>query len=444
MSHSLLRILSEGALLLLVIFLPVATYLYTDRFRQAPSPGQYATLFGVAVVAGAFLFVPALSIVFATALLAMSIAWFTAHVALTGVRYERTIDPPRLFPGDGAELVVRLSNKKLLPLAWVAVEDPIRFSVVRSTTNLDDLLEFSGGIEVQENLGHALINRAAIGPFQTLVRTYRLVAHQRGVYTLGPATLRTGDPFGVYPKEAEMGGRVTVTVYPRIYGPGEIDFPFREALGDLVARRALADDPTLIAGSREYRPGDPLRHMHWKATARTGEMQVRLTDPSTTAQIMLVLNLNTFQHVWQGVDLERMESAIEVAASIAVWTLEHDFPVGLRSNGVIPGTDLSPRLAPSASPQQTTAVLHSLARLAFSGQISAEALLLDEADRLSAGGSILFVTPVITPQLAGILTSRKLKGRASVVYCGRHAAPVVRGVPITLVTPPGEVHRAVS
>ena len=43
------------------------------------------------------------------------------------------------------------------------------------------------------------------------------------------------------------------------------------------------EDPIRIAGARDYRPGDPLKRMHWKATARTGELQVRLVDPSTTA-----------------------------------------------------------------------------------------------------------------------------------------------------------------
>jgi uncharacterized protein (DUF58 family) len=212
-------------------------------------------------------------------------------------------------------------------------------------------------------------------------------------------------------------------------------------LGNLVARRSLYEDPTLIAGSREYRYGDPLNRMHWKATARTGDLQVRLFDPTTTGQIMLVVNLNTFQRVWQGVDLERMESAIEAAASIGLWALERDFAVGLRTNGIIAGTDLSPRLAPSANPQQSTALLDQLARLAFSGQLTAETLLVDEANRLAAGASILFITPVINPELVDILTSRKIRGRVSVVYCGRHAAPVIRGVPITLLGPPAEVKR---
>jgi uncharacterized protein (DUF58 family) len=436
-----IQILSQMAVLLLFLFLPIGAYLYTDRFRHPPNAAQFATLFGAAVFAGAFLFLPALSIVFAMPLVAFVIAWLSARYALSAVSYERSCDLQRMFPGDETDLVLRLSNRKILPLAWLSVSDPVHYSIIRSSRDLQQLLRFSGGVEIQQNLTNALVNRAAVGPFQTLVRTYHVEAVQRGVYSLGPAEITSGDPFGLFPRSKVIGDRLNITVYPRVYRPDDIDFPFREALGNILARRSLHEDPTLIAGSREYRPGDPLNRMHWKATARTGDLQVRLFDPTTTGQVMLVLNLNTFQRVWQGVDLERMESAIEAAASIGLWALERDFAVGLRSNGIIAGTDLSPRLAPSANPQQSTALLDQLARLAFSGQLTAETLLVDEANRLSAGGSIMFVTPVINPELIDILTSRKIRGRVSVVYCGRHAAPMIRGVPVTLVGPPSEVKR---
>jgi uncharacterized protein (DUF58 family) len=444
MHYPLLRILAQIAVYALLATIPVAWVLFTDRFRHPPSPSQYSTLFALAALAGIFLFVPSLSIVFGTALLAIGIAWLTGRLALTGVSYDRTLLPGRLFPGDGAELRIRIRNQKLLPLSWMSINDPVQFNVIRATQDLSDLLRFSGGIEVSESLGHSLVNDLAIGPFGEVERTYALTAVQRGVYTLGPAEIETGDLFGVFRHKANLGERLEVIVYPRIFRPEEIGLPFRESLGEVVARRSLYDDPTLIAGSREYRRGDPLRRVHWKATARTGELQVRFNDTSTTAKLMIVLNLNTFQHIWQGVELERMESSIDVAASLALWALQKRFVVGLRSNGVVAGAEETPRIAPSAHPKQETHLLEHLARLSFSGRYSPEEILQDETRRLAEGSSLIFVTPVITPPLIALLTSRRLVGRVSVVYCGRFAAPVVRGVPIHLVAPPSVATRAVS
>jgi uncharacterized protein (DUF58 family) len=444
MNHDTIRLLAEYFLFLLVLLLPFLIVLYSDRFRRQPSPDQYAVLFAIAALIGVVAFLPAITIVAGTALVALGLAWFSGHFALHGVSFERILDPMRLFPDDEADLVLRVHNRKPLPLAWISITDPIHFGLIRPGEDLSDHVEFSGGVQLMESLGHALVNRTAVGPFQTVQRTYRVKGHRRGVYTLGPVRIAAGDPFGIFPREKDIGATQDIIVYPRVYHPEEIGLPFREAMGEVVAQHALVEDPTLLAGSREYRPGDPLHRMHWKATARTGQLQVRISDPTTTAQLMIVLNLNTFQHVWQGVDLDRMEAAIDVAASIALWALEKDFAVGLRSNGIVPGLENTPRLSPSANPRQPAQVLEHLARLAFSGRFSAEDVLLDESRRLQAGGSIVFITSIITPSLISTLTTRQLKSRVAVIYCGRFAAPVVRGVPIHLAVPPTEARRAIS
>jgi uncharacterized protein (DUF58 family) len=447
-NHLTVRILAIMALFILVVFIPGLAVVYTDRFRRTMSPDQYAAIFAAAAVAGIFLFVPAISIVAATALLALGLAWFSGYQALRHVEYERILAPDRLFPGDETELLVRFKNDKFLPLAWLRITDPIQYATVRGNRSFDELLTFSGGVEIQDALQPALVNHAAIGPYQELRRTYRIKALQRGVYKIGPTTIESGDPFGIFHHTLTLRGRSEMLVYPTIYGPEDIGLPFRQVMGTLPARHALFEDPTLLAGSREYRPGDPLRHMHWKATARTGDLQVRVSDPSTTAQLQIILNLNALQHVWQGVDLQRMEAVISVAGSIALWALERDFAVGIRSNGIVTHGEHAAdaaRVAPSANAQQATVLLEYLARISFVGSFTASDILLDESRRLGASRSIIFVTAVLSPDLIAVLTSRQLSGRVSVVYCGRHAAPMVRGLPVYLAAPPlVEDSRAVS
>jgi uncharacterized protein (DUF58 family) len=443
-NHLTVQTLATLVLYMLTLILPFMVFLFTDRFRQQPSAGQYAILFSLAAGIGVLLFIPAISIVAATVLLALGMAWLSAKYALAGISYERELVPRRLFPGERAELTIRLRNEKILPLASLTIVDPIRPGLIRPGGSLDDVIRFSGGVEIQDNLGHALVNRTAVGPFQTVVRDYQVEVLRRGVYTLEPARLETGDLFGIFTRQAEIGPKLDIVVYPNIYKPDEIGLPLLRAVGDLAARRRAIEDPILIAGSREYQAGDALNRMHWKATARTAHLQVRQHDPSTTAQMIIVLNINTYQHLWQGIDLDRMEAAIDLAGSLAVWALDCGFAVGLRSNGVVPETERMPRIAPSASPQQSIVVLEHLARIAFSGRYLPETVLIDEARYLRGGSTIVFVTSIITTELVSILSSRALRGRVSVVYCGRFAAPVLRGVPIHLALPPARPIRAVS
>jgi uncharacterized protein (DUF58 family) len=69
---------------------------------------------------------------------------------------------------------------------------------VRSTAGLQDRILISGDIRQLDGHTHALINQAAIGPFQSIVRTYRIKGLRRGVYRLGPAEVVSGDPFGIF------------------------------------------------------------------------------------------------------------------------------------------------------------------------------------------------------------------------------------------------------
>jgi uncharacterized protein (DUF58 family) len=445
--HPLLLVLADMAIIGLVICLPFMWIVYTVQCGRVLQPRQYASLLTVTLLGGVFLFLPAISIIGVTGLLAFGLGWISGHYALTGVSYERTLVPRRLFPGDEAQLTVRIRNEKILPLAWFVVTDPFWLGIIRGHRRLTDLLTFSEGVELTGDMEHGLVTRGGVGPFQELVQSYGITALQRGVYALGPARVESGDPFGLFPHEQTMGTRDEIIVYPKVYRSSDIELAFREAIGDVEVRRALLEDPILIAGSREYQPGDPLRRVDWKASARAGELQVRVSDSSTTAQLMVVLNLNTHRHVWEGIGIDRMEEAIRVAASLCVWGLEKGFAVGLHSNGIIGAAENdkdAPRVQPSAHPDQDSVLLEHLARLSFSGRFSPDRVLVDEGRRLRRGTSIIFVTTVVTPEIVSILTSRELTGRASVVYCGSFAAPLLPGIPVHLATPERESVLAVS
>ncbi len=446
-THTDRTILGDFIGLALVVLLLFASIVFLVRYRGAPGPQHYTAFFALAMVTGLLFSLPALSLVASAALLALGLAWLSARYALSGLSFQRTLMPPRLFPGDEAELVTRLRNDKILPLAWISIRDPVWLGAMRGSHAPDDLLHFSEGVSIGETADPMLTHRGAIGPFQELVRTCSVRAGRRGVYSLGPARVESGDPFGFFRRTSTVKDRQEIVVYPQLYRSDEIDLTFWRAIGELMSRRTLLEDPALLAGSRQYQPGDPLRRVDWKATARKSELQVRVCDPSTTAHLMIVLNVKTFRYFWEGIDADRMEEALCVVASLATWALDRGFAVGLHSNGLMAGVngdDDAPRIPPSANLRQATVLLEQLARLSFVGRFSPEHVLLEEARRTREGTSIIFVTAIITPELVDVLRSRRLAGRVSVVYCGSYPAPVVRGIPTHFVAPGRESSRAIS
>lgn len=409
-----------------LILMPVLWIRFTDRFQQAPRPDQYATVFGIAGLAGILLVLPAISLIAVAALIAMGTAWLYAHVALRGVTYHRDFAPLRLFAGSDVDLTICVGNDKILPLSWLSIKDPV-IARAGAAYSLRDLLRFSAPTTLLDIGEGALVTRIALAPFQELRREYRLTGLRRGVYNFGPAAMESGDPLGLFSRQSPAATRQEIIVYPRIYQPSEIGPTLRQVLGVTPARLALLDDPLLLAGAREYRPGDPLKRVHWKATARTGSLAVRVFDPSTTGRIMIVLNTITGQAAWEGIDVERLEAAISLAGSAAVWALEKGFPVGLRTNGIIAGEGSSSRVAPSAAPKQAAHLMEHLARIAHTGRYPPQALLLEEAKSLGERGSLIYVSPLVSPEVSRALTSPFLRGIVSVLDCGA-SVPAGAGV----------------
>src|SRR5690606_5530710 len=148
------------------------------------------------------------------------------------------------------------------------------------------------------------------------------------------------------PNEAHL------TVYPRLVSLDDVSIPARHLFGDQRIRRQIITDPSRTAGVRDYRPEDSIRFINWKATARVQSLQTKVFEPTTEVQFGVFLNLDTFEHYWEGLDYERAEGAIVVAASIAMQALQERHVVGMYANGVVGGSDQPLRVRASRNPNQ--------------------------------------------------------------------------------------------
>ena len=124
--------------------------------------------------------------------------------------------------------------------------------------------------------------------YERVRRHYRVTCGARGFHAFGPATLRTGDVFGLATQEIDIPGEDYLLVYPKIVPLERLGLPARNPFGDVPLRRQwLFEDPLRTVGVRDYRPGDSPRRLHWKATARApGQaLQVKLFEPTTTQRL---------------------------------------------------------------------------------------------------------------------------------------------------------------
>jgi uncharacterized protein (DUF58 family) len=273
--------------------------------------------------------------------------WSAASLA--GLIYRRQTSPLRAFRGDTITLETSLSNRKLLPLTWVEVWEQLPLAlgpggdVLRSRATPDAVWICQG---------------ASLGPYQRARWQHPLHCKRRGVFTLGAGLVRSGDPFGICERQGALLLQQEVVVYPAVVPLRQLALLFRHAAVDVASRRSLATDPTRTAGLREYRPGDPQRLIHWRASAHAGELQVRILEETSSLQVTLLLDVGSFELPLRLYRDTLFELTLSALASIAIYLQGIGCPVGLFTSSLPPR-----ELLPAANVGQLEAILEALARV---------------------------------------------------------------------------------
>ena len=246
--------------------------------------------------------------------LAEGVTWGWNRVTLARLRYTRTVNVDRLFPGDRAEIRIEIVNDKPFPIPWISIDEEISDAL-----RLLDRPSTPTGMTGKRNFQL----RTRLGPYERVIWRIPIECPERGLHTVGPAVLRTGDPLGFFSNRLEVSDEVSLLVYPKLSVLPPLQLPPRHAVGDVRVPRQLLEDPLRIVGIRDYRPEDPFKSIHWKASARQGQLQVRVLEPTTTLQLAIFANIDTFEHYWEGLDIATAERVIELTASLAIWAIDH-------------------------------------------------------------------------------------------------------------------------
>ena len=263
---------------------------------------------------------------FVVALAVLYVLWtVTVRIGIKNLACTRSFSRPTVFEGDQGELVEVVRNDGPFVIPWLRVE-----SYISPHLRLGK----------QENLdvkGQSFYSSCyTLMPYQQIRRRHRVKYLRRGTYDLGSATISSGDLLGLTRFWNEQKLHTEVTVYPRILDRDELPLPVSRTLGELIVRAQLLRDPFLVRGVREYQPGDLVRDIHWAATARTGQVQVRVHDHTARTRLLVVLNVQHSDSQWDNYIKQSDEAAVEdelrLAASLCVHALRGGVAAGFAAN----------------------------------------------------------------------------------------------------------------
>ena len=221
--------------------------------------------------------------------------------------------------GQRCEVTVEIKNEGSLSVPWLLIEDALSREVLSGTT---PRIKVEGG----------RLNLVRLAPGETTDLEYQVTFLTRGYFQLGPLLLETGDVFGLHRRFRVAGEPLFALVLPKVLPLQGYNLASRRPIGEIRVTHRLFEDPTRLAGVRPYQHGDPLNRIHWRATARTGELHSRIYEPSRVAGATFLLDFHA-DSLAGASGMISAELAIVAVASLANAVYLMGQQTGFVSNG---------------------------------------------------------------------------------------------------------------
>ena len=350
--------------------------------------------------------------------IAWALAYASVRMAEKSVQVNHSLDNTRINRGDTVTMDVFVSHKGVLPIA------PIRLKM-RATSNTP-----AGTIYLTE-LGRRM---QKVG--------YRFTAEHVGAMFPGVESFTVSDVFGLFKMEHTPDGTghellvlpVPFDVEPLTFAPGD--------MGVETMKRAM-EDPSSPSDFRSYQPGDPLKRIHWKMSARKREIMIRQFEEPALPDALVLLDTSP-PYAPEGMDPAKIsylqDAVLETAASVVSCQISHENPVRLPLVGDRPMEYHGSMGLPI--------LLEELARCTFNETEQFERVILMQMNDLRKTGAVVMVTTRLTGVLVDLIGRMKRMGPNVRVYLVTFQpkdptlqSPVGRlqqqGVEVNFVTPQG-------
>lgn len=292
--------------------------------------------------------------------------------------------------GDTIYLIETVHNSKLLPLPWLKVD-------IHSSRWLD----FAGTYSVIAQDNRCVTSSFMLRGYQKVTRRWKLKCLKRGVFTTENVTLTSGDLLNLGVVSIPAAVNACLMVYPEIVDMDELFTPINLQQSDRCVNRWIVDDPFMVSGAREYCPGDPLKHIHWPATARAGRLMVKKNEFTSQRSLTLLLNMQSQLYEYADtINKEIAELGIKTAATLLDRALKEGTPVRFGSNGcIVPDARKTIFTGEAADKDHISELFRILARLLMKNVKDFEGFLDDEVLPVLENTEVVIITAYLSKRL---------------------------------------------
>jgi len=276
-------------------------------------------------------------------------------------------------------------------------------------------------------LGNAINSRIIANLKQNRIRIYNssILLIKRGVYSLGPTILNSGDPLGLFKSVITIPSKKSIVVYPHLIDIQQFSiYPSSEEGGGHLQIQTAQTTPQ-ASGIREYQPGDPLNRVHWPYTMKHGNLMVKEFDEETQSNAWILLDVQknkhrrgkiiTYSYNNRLISIRRkaahfqlsrdsFEYAVTIAATLANYYIKQNIAVGLTSVG-----QEIVNVQPDKGNRQLSKILGKLAVINDDGDLPITSIFEKQKSNIPKGSSVIVITAVELSEIEAPMHIAKFK-----------------------------------
>ena len=325
--------------------------------------------------------------------LLLLLAWLLTIFSLRGIKVDRHARSQRGSVGDIFEEHFEVTNSSRVPKLW---------------------LEVANGTNIPNATGSRILT--FLRSKQKRIYTARTWLTSRGGFLLGPTTVTSGDPFGIFRVSKVFPAKSSLVVLPLLFQVNEFLSPPGLLPGGKAIRRKSIDVTPHASGVREYIPGDPMKRIHWPTSIRRDQLMVKEFEQDPQSEVWLFLDTHKGVHfarpqpesdshpiddllLLRRRQVKLQPSSLEYAVSITA-SLAHYFIGQRRAVGLVTASYRSYKVIPAErSERQEAKILEELSFLQSESTYTLPSLVTAQMGQLPQGSSAILVTPMIWSEL---------------------------------------------
>jgi uncharacterized protein (DUF58 family) len=261
--------------------------------------------------------------------------------------------------------------------------------------------------------GYHNISALNLAPGKSRSWQTTISCQRRGRYHLGSFAAKVSDPLGIFSRQSVLGEPHHILIYP-----ATVELPFfalsAAANGEYgTGHRSTSQISPDASTVREFTTGDSRSHIHWRSTAHTGQLMVKVFDAERSRPgskgTWVVLDMHQKASIGEGIETTE-EYGVTIAASLAKKYLDEGMSVGLIAHGD------RPYLFPSNQGEiHFRRMLEAFALMRATGDVTLDRLLSGEMEQFKGDSSVIIITPSATEKLASAIWRLQRYGNSAVV-----------------------------